>query len=752
MIAAATITCAEHSVSGVPIGKLATLGLAPVFGSPPEGGPDIDVAKIRGVLRSLNSTDSIVAEALVEGDSAILEFANVTVSGDSTAYNLGVEAFDADNALVFEGSQVVRVKPGENAPAAPSLEYAAADENVDAIEIKDPSGPVSFVQLDWAGAVLGDLTCLNRAPKTPAVTEVPLHVRGTAGGSVVNDVRVGWTSRDENVVSVDQTGLVRARCSNKSTWVVARTFLNAVDSVEINVIAPAFSLLMSPDSTTLERGATKQLTAVVVDENNNETAAQGVTYSSSDLTRATVSTSGVVTALRNGQVFITASSGNRTTVGVVQVVRPKAVLVKVIPLQDTLAYGQVSQYFARAFDASGRVIGDAEGFQWSSSNTAVATVSTNGVVTAKNVTGNADIAASLDGKTGSSALRVEATVPGGTINGIVKNGSTDGPLSGATITAAAGCSATTITDGSYSLVSCVRAGDDMTFAASGYVPVTFYDAPAFPGRSIQVHPVPLSPDVGGQGEMRSKVVNALSNAGVSGLTIKAYAGLHAAPSPRRPSPPVVATTTTASDGTFSLFAPPGAYTLVASGTGYSEGFGVGTSVSSATKFTPAIILPPVIPGGGLFVLVTWADCSINTAASCDLDAHLTGPMSATDATRFHVFSGNKSFVDLDTIAALDVDRSGAGTRPELIGLRTSATPGLYRFYVHDVSNTANSTSVALSTLSNARVDVFQDNRVIATFFPPNNQAGNLWEVFHYDGARIFPIGTLFFSGSPTSPP
>jgi uncharacterized protein YjdB len=753
-LAAVSLTCADRTVTGGRLGQFARLAITPVLSEPPEGGPDIDVRRIKGQLTRLNGSDSIMTEALVEGDSAILEFTNVTVRGDSTAYQLGIEAFDAEDALVFKASQIVKVKPGENEPVTPGLQYVAADKLVDAIEIKAGSTAVDSVQLDWAGADQNNTECLNKAPKAGAVTQQQLTILGTAAGQTVANVRVGYRSRDPRVVAVDSAGLLKARCSNKSTYVVARTFLNVVDSVKVNVTAPAFSLIMSPDSVILERGTTKQLRAIVVDENNNETTATGVTFASSDATRATVhATTGVVQALRNGRVLITASVGNRTTVGVVQVVRPMAAVVKIIPPKDTLGFGQVRQFFARALDAAGRVIGDATGFSWSSSDNAIATVGETGVATAKQVAGDVTISASIDGKTGTSALNVKSALAPGTIIGTIKDGSADAPLMGATISAPA-CTATSQTDGTFSL-PCVQAGDDISIAYSGYVTVTFYDAPAFPGKTVQLPTIPLSPTSGSNGTMQGKVVNAFTGNGVKDMTIKAYAGLHAAPSPRRPDVTPVATTMSLSDGTFSLQAPAGAYTFVASGTGYSEGVGVGISVGGSTKFTPPIILPPVIPGGGIFIVLTWGNCG-TSAAPCDLDAHLTGPkLPPDDATRFHIYKSSTTssyIVDIDTIANVDVDRSTAGTTPEVIGLRPSANPGLYRFYVNDVANSGNPGSLVLADLSGARVDIFQDNRVIATFFPPRNQAGNLWEVFHYDGARIFPIGQITPNSAPATLP
>ena len=752
-IAAVSLTCADHSTAAR-VGQLARLAITPLFEVAPDGGPHVDVHKIKGQLTRLNGTDSVTTEALVEGDSAILEFSNVLVRGDSTAYALTLQAFDTQDSLVFKGGRLVKVKPGDNVPDAPALQYAAADKIVDAIEIKSGSTPVDTVRLDWAGADPTNTLCLNKVPNALAVTAQQLRVYATANGQAVASVRVGWRSRDPRVAAVDSTGLVQARCSNKSTYVVARTFLNVTDSVLINVAAPAFSFVMDPDSVTLERGATRQFTALVVDENNNTTPATQPTWGSSDVTRATVSASGLVQALRNGRVNIGASAGNRITVGVVQVVRPHAVAVKVIPGRDTMAFGQVQQYFARAFDANGHVIADAAPFQWFTSNSSIATVDpATGVVRAQQTADTVFIKAEIDGVFGKAILRVMPALPTGSVSSLVKDASTGLPIANATITAPV-CTTSSVTDGSFT-ISCLKSGDSLLVADSGYAPVRVFDVPAFPNKTTQMPNIPLSPAApGAVGTMTSKILNALTGSGVSGMTIKAYAGLHAAPSPRRPDVTPVATATSDANGVFTISAEPGAYTLVASGTGYSDAVGVGTSVAGVTKQTPPIIVPPVIPGGGLFIMVTWDDCSANpSTVPCDLDAHLTGPMSATDTTRFQVYSGNKSYVDptsitADTIAALDAQKSASpGKGPEVIGLRTAATPGIYRFYVKDVANATSSTSTMLAT-SGARVDVFQDNHVIASFSVPPALTGGIWHVFTYDGARLIPIN----QATPTTTP
>jgi len=750
-IAAIALTCSDQTATGLRrAGHLAYIAITPVFAQAPQGGPDIDVAKIKGVLKKQNATDSILAEALVQGDSAVLEFSNVTVTGDSTAYQLGVTALDSNNVVVFTGTQDLKVKPGENTPAAPQMNYTAPDAVVTSIDITKSSASFNADTLWWAGAAPNDQTCLSRAPDATKTTQRQLAIVGkNAAGTTIPNTKVGWTSRDLTVATVSEAGLVKAQCSNKSTYIVARTFLDVVDSVKYVVNAPAFSLTMTPDSVSLERGKTQQLAAVVTDENGNSTTASTVSWSSSDVTRATVNSSGLVTAIRNGRVLITATSGGRATIGVVQVVRPTAASVKVIPQKDTLGFGQIRQYYAKALDALNQVIGDASGFSWSSSSSAATIVAGTGVATAAKAVGSAYITATIDGKSGTATVDV-LQLPPGTIKGFVKNGQTDAALSGVTINSSGPngtVSTTSAGDGSYSLAG-VSAGDSLTASLTGYTTVKFYDAPAFPNQTVTVPTLPLPPTSGANGTITCKAVNVLTNSTISNVTIKAYAQLHSGPSVSRPNPTATNTSTTDANGVFTMSLPAGAYTLVGTAAGYSDGIGTAVSVGGTTKSCSDLIMPPTALGSGLYVVLTWGQPT--TGVPANLDLIMTGPKQVvSDTGRFQINSSTRSKVltSGDTVAAVDIIASGTNHGPEVIGLRPVAAEGDYLFYVNNVS--ANGVAnTELSNTASARVDVYQDNRIIATFFPNPGQSGTLWQVFKYDGTRIFPGGGVITTTNP----
>lgn len=750
-LAAVSFTCADRTIAGG--NRLAFLPIAPAWIEGPDGGPNIEIERVRGVLRSFGGTDSAVAEALVEGDSAVLEFLRVTVMGDSTQYGLAVQAFDSNEVLVFSSNDTIAVRPGENPPAAPEMQYVAPDASATSVEIQIAGTSAAATTLDWLGAKPGDLTCLHRVPDAAKTTSRQLTAIGrTASNAAVPNLRVGWTSLNENVATVTPEGVVTARCSNLTTKVVAKSFLDRTDTITINVVAPPFTLLMNPESVTLPRGTLDTLVAVVIDEEGNQSPAGSVTWTSSDPSKATVTGSpagGIVTALRNGRVQITASSADRTTVGIVDVVRPQAASVTVIPAKDTLAFGQVRQFVARALDAAGNVIADAVDFQWTSSSTTHATVgATTGIVLAQSTatTTDATLTAAIDGKSGTAALKVVSNLPPGTLAGVVRDGSTDALLVGATVGIVGGASTTTDANGRFSLGG-VAAGDDLSISKTGYTTITFFDAPAFPNTTIFVDDIPLPP-AGGTGGITGKVINAITGTGVSGVTVSLYADLNSQPSPLRTSATPVATTTTASNGTYSFSGrAAGAYTLTAGGTGYATGIGVAVVVGGQPARNVAdLILPPALNTNGLYVVLTWGASGTNVPA--DLDLHITGPLSSTDTSRFQVHSGNRARVSgTDTIATLDIaDATGPG--PEVASLRGAAPAGTYRFYVKNISHMASPGGKSLADSSDVRVDVFQGNRVIATFLPPAGDDGTVWEVFRFDGAKITPVGTITSPATP----
>lgn len=123
--------------------------------------------------------------------------------------------------------------------------------------------------------------------------------------------------------------------------------------------------------------------------------------------------------------------------------------------------------------------------------------------------------------------------------------------------------------------------------------------------------------------------------------------------------------------------------------------------------------------------LTWG--TYESGASSDIDSHLRGPHTDGQG-EFHTWYRNKSYADDEgTVADLDVDDIDY-EGPEHTTIYRE-TPGVYRFYVHNFSEsgTVGSDMMARSSIQ-VRVNI---GNATQTFNCPN-QKGNLWYVCDYN--------------------
>lgn len=173
---------------------------------------------------------------------------------------------------------------------------------------------------------------------------------------------------------------------------------------------PTTGVTVSPVSVSIAAGGTTTLTAAVAPANATNKA---VTWSSSSPAVATVNASGVVTGVSAGTATITATtqSGNFTassSVTVIPVVNVPATGVSVTPATASIAVGGTTPLTATVAPANA----SNKAVTWSTSSSAVATVSASGVVTGV-AAGTATITATTasGGFTASSVVTVTGTPP-----------------------------------------------------------------------------------------------------------------------------------------------------------------------------------------------------------------------------------------------------------------------------------------------------------------------------------------------------
>ncbi len=167
---------------------------------------------------------------------------------------------------------------------------------------------------------------------------------------------------------------------------------------------PIGSITVSIAQPSLVIGDQTTASATARDANGTVLSGRQMNWSSNNFAVATVEATGVVHAIAAGTADISATSEGRTGAATVTVTLSPVATVTVSLASSTIAIGATTQATVRLANANGTVL-TGRAVVWSSSNTAVATVSSSGLVTAFS-NGSADIIATSEGISGSATVTV----------------------------------------------------------------------------------------------------------------------------------------------------------------------------------------------------------------------------------------------------------------------------------------------------------------------------------------------------------
>ena len=253
-------------------------------------------------------------------------------------------------------------------------------------------------------------TSLTVAPSSHTLASIGATVQLTAtvrdqNNNPMTGQTVSWTSSNTAVATVNGNGLVTA-VSNGTSQITARAG-NASGTSNITVAEPVPTrIAVTPSSHTLEAiGETVQLRATVRDQRNNTMSGQTITWSSGDEAVATVDGNGLVTAVGDGMVEITAKSGSLSASATITVASPVPTTITLEPAAHTFeAIGDTLQLTAVVLDQRENAMMDVT-LTWSSGDDDVATVDENGLVTAVD-NGMAEITAQAGDAMGTAAITV----------------------------------------------------------------------------------------------------------------------------------------------------------------------------------------------------------------------------------------------------------------------------------------------------------------------------------------------------------
>jgi Bacterial Ig-like domain (group 2)/IPT/TIG domain len=171
------------------------------------------------------------------------------------------------------------------------------------------------------------------------------------------------------------------------------------------------TLAVTLSAPTVYTGSTVMASAAGTDQHGVSIATGTVAWSTDDPAVAAVSNTGMVTALAAGTTSVVATIGAKHGQATLVVRQLPVARVALVPDSALIIRGATQQFTAATLDSNGDVL-TGRGVTWGSSDSAIATVDSTGLVTGVAV-GNATISATSEGQTGVAAIGVAAPPPPG---------------------------------------------------------------------------------------------------------------------------------------------------------------------------------------------------------------------------------------------------------------------------------------------------------------------------------------------------
>ncbi len=282
---------------------------------------------------------------------------------------------------------------------------AGAWQRVDgsSVNTTDNSVSASLTGFSVYGVVAAPVASLTIAPD-PATVEpgatLALVARPTSAlGLELPDRSVQWESADAAVASVDVDGVVTGVATG--TTVITAAVEGVSRSVTVDVRRVVAEVAVEPDDVDLIVGQAANLEATPR-AGDGTALDREVTWTSDDPTLVAVDQEGGLTAVAEGQTTVRATADGVDGTATVTVTNPVST-IEVAANVAGVVEGGTAAVSAVVRNAVGAVVDRA--VTWSSSDESVATVASDGVVTAV-APGVVNLTAEVDGVQGSVALTV----------------------------------------------------------------------------------------------------------------------------------------------------------------------------------------------------------------------------------------------------------------------------------------------------------------------------------------------------------
>ena len=388
---------------------------------------------------SSNSTSlSVDDHGVVIGKSAGSSVVSVRVGSRSATASVNVLPVPVAAVTLTLGSSTL--EPGQttsttavladasgNALVGRTVAYqssnpALATVNSNGVVTALAKGSVTITAISEGKTGEAPLTVAAKTVATIAVTPNPasatvgqtaqLSATATdAQGGAMTGRTFTWVSSAPAIATVNAAGLVTAIAPGTATISVTADGVTGQSAFTVTAVTAA-SIAVTPTSSTMPVSGTTQLVATAYDASGSPLTSRVPTWSSSNPTIATVSNSGRVTGVSQGNATITASVDGKTANAAIAVSAPPQAPVATVAVSLTaqsLTVGQSTQASAVLRDASGTIL-TGRTVTWTSAAPTLATVSASGAVTTI-AAGTATIVATSEGQSGSATLVIGNPAP-----------------------------------------------------------------------------------------------------------------------------------------------------------------------------------------------------------------------------------------------------------------------------------------------------------------------------------------------------
>ncbi|MGQ0764469.1 MAG: Ig-like domain-containing protein [Gemmatimonadota bacterium] len=302
-------------------------------------------------------------------------------------------------------------------PQAAVIDWSTTDPTVLTVRAGEVTAvaPGQAALIARAGTVADTATILV----IPAIVEVRLNPSAVAAslgdtiifeatlvgadGSYTSLANVVWTVSDTNAAAVVDAGMIETRAEGEIMVHAQAGSMSAAAPILISR-AHVHSVTLSPANLTLSVGAQATFTAIVRDDRGRRINNREVAWNSSNPAVAGVSSDGEVSAFARGGAVITAQVDGRTASAAVNVVSTPAASVSLNLPSDSIVRSGTMQATATPRDAGGNPV-NGRPVAWQSSNPAVATVTSSGLIRGL-VAGQTTISVICDGHVTSRRVTV----------------------------------------------------------------------------------------------------------------------------------------------------------------------------------------------------------------------------------------------------------------------------------------------------------------------------------------------------------